>query len=83
MSQEIGSGMKEREGKLTENRHGKDNKLLVWQYSEADEIGLDKTLPVDGQGESNRKPWLLYTLDVNTLNFCSFTMCVADRKSVV
>lgn len=38
-------------------------------------------MPVDGQGEGNRKPWLLYTLGVNTLNFCSFGMCVAQNLS--
>lgn len=42
---------------------------------------MDKVLPVDGQGEGNRKPWLLYSLGVNTLNFCAFGMCVAKDLS--
>lgn len=42
---------------------------------------MDNVLPVDGQGEGNRKPWLLYELPVNTLNFCSFGMCVAQNLS--
>ena len=54
---------------------------MVWKYTECDEEQLDKTLPVDGQGENNRKPWLLYTLGVNTLNFCSLGMCVAQNLS--
>ena len=56
-------------------RHGRDNKLLVWQLTTSDEANLDKTLPVDAVTTKLRQPWLLHALPVNALNFCSFAMC--------
>ena len=56
-------------------RHGRDNKLIVWQVSLADEALLDKVLPVDAVASSAKQPWMLHALTVNTLNFCSFAMC--------
>ncbi len=55
--------------------HGRDNKLLVWQLSLADEPAMDKTLPVDVALTPRKQPWLLHALPVNTLNFCAFAMC--------
>ncbi|KAF2208922.1 hypothetical protein CERZMDRAFT_48208 [Cercospora zeae-maydis SCOH1-5] len=54
--------------------HGRDNKLHVWQLREEDEKEFSKTLPIDdGTGFAEHKqPWLLHTLLVNALNFCSF-----------
>jgi WD40 repeat protein len=41
-----------------------------------DEAGkLSSILPEDGNRENTPKPWLLHSLPVNTLNFCSFSMC--------
>ncbi|RKF72956.1 ASTRA-associated protein 1 [Golovinomyces cichoracearum] len=52
--------------------HGKDNKLLVWKIDEEDEISMSTLLPLDSSKDSQKPPWLLYSLDVNTTNFCSF-----------
>lgn len=56
-------------------RHGRDNKLIVWQLREADEDSLAKTLPVDPAAEDRPKPWLLYMLEISTMNFCTFSLC--------
>ncbi|KAF8445341.1 hypothetical protein BDZ91DRAFT_619343, partial [Kalaharituber pfeilii] len=59
--------------------HGRDNKLYAWKLGAADEAGLTTNLPVEaGQqidGRSHRAPWLLHSLNINALNFCSFAMC--------
>jgi len=62
-------------------RHGKDNLLLVWKFSESDEVGMSTVLPVDVTAEPRRKPWLLYSLEVNTMNFCSFACCLEQASS--
>lgn len=57
-------------------RHGRDDKLVVWQLSVADEDAVDRALPVDVTADdSSKMPWILHILPVNTLNFCSFAMC--------
>lgn len=55
--------------------HGRDNRLNVWHLGPAEEDELDKTLPIDAR-TSPKSPWMLHSLTVNTLNFCSFAMCV-------
>ncbi|TLS28612.1 hypothetical protein PpBr36_01419 [Pyricularia pennisetigena] len=55
--------------------HGRDNKLIVWQLRKADEDSLAKTLPVDPAAEDRPKPWLLYMLEISTMNFCTFSLC--------
>lgn len=57
------------------NRHGRDNRLLVWQLAPSDEVELDQTLPVDGDLAVQKLPWLVHAIPVNALNFCSFAMC--------
>ncbi|KFY22888.1 hypothetical protein V493_06243 [Pseudogymnoascus sp. VKM F-4281 (FW-2241)] len=59
--------------------HGKDNKLLVWKFSEEEEDSLSKTLPVEDPTTPRKQPWLLYVLNVNTLNFCPFGHCIAKQ----
>ncbi|OBT88337.1 hypothetical protein VE02_03410 [Pseudogymnoascus sp. 03VT05] len=59
--------------------HGKDNKLIVWKFSEEDEASLSTTLPVEDPTTPRKQPWLLYVLDVNSLNFCSFGHCIAKQ----
>jgi hypothetical protein len=63
------------------NRHGKDNKLIVWKLSEEDESSMSKILPVDTAPEPQKQPWILHILHVNTMNFCSFSQSVASRSS--
>lgn len=55
--------------------HGRDNRLNVWHLGSAEEDELDKTLPIDAR-KSPKSPWMLHSLTVNALNFCSFAMCV-------
>lgn len=57
------------------HRHGKDNKIVVWKFSEEDENELSKILPVDTAPELRKQPWVLHILNVNTMNFCSFAQC--------
>ena len=49
----------------------------MWQLGAADEDVMEKTLPVNctSQALIPKDPWLLHSLTVNTLNFCSFAMC--------
>ncbi|OBT68530.1 hypothetical protein VE03_01678 [Pseudogymnoascus sp. 23342-1-I1] len=59
--------------------HGKDNKLIVWKFSEEEEASLSTTLPVEDPTTPRKQPWLLYVLNVNTLNFCMFGHCTAKQ----
>ncbi|KAL2018490.1 hypothetical protein VTK56DRAFT_775 [Thermocarpiscus australiensis] len=61
--------------------HGRDNKLMVWKLSAEDESQLSTSLPLDPSPGSRPKPWLLYVLEVNTMNFCSFSHCPASPDS--
>lgn len=58
--------------------HGRDHKLRVWRFSVQDEPFLEKKLPVDvatNLESGNRiQPWLIHSVSVNALNFCSFAM---------
>ncbi|SMR61402.1 unnamed protein product [Zymoseptoria tritici ST99CH_3D1] len=57
--------------------HGRDNKLNIWQLRPEDATTLSKILPIDDSSTNNRpQPWLLHSLDVNALNFCSFASCL-------
>ncbi|KAL8930931.1 MAG: hypothetical protein Q9208_000032 [Pyrenodesmia sp. 3 TL-2023] len=56
--------------------HGRDSRLAVWQLRSEDEGALSKVLPVDNPPATSPHPWLLHMLTVNTLNFCSFAMCL-------
>lgn len=60
-------------------RHGRDDRLVVWQIGSMDEDAMDRTLPVDATNDTSPKsPWILHMLTVNTLNFCSFAMCYEE-----
>lgn len=62
-------------GSSTQDRiitHGRDRKLIVWHITADDEHRLSHALPVDGQVVQRPAPWMLSSLNVNTLNFCSF-----------
>ncbi|KAL8756382.1 MAG: hypothetical protein Q9184_004523 [Pyrenodesmia sp. 2 TL-2023] len=56
--------------------HGRDSRLAVWQLGFEDEGALSRVLPVDNPPVTSPHPWLLHMLTVNTLNFCSFAMCL-------
>jgi WD40 repeat protein len=55
--------------------HGRDGTLKVWQLRESEEDTFSTALPVEGETQHRKEPWLLHSLDVNTLNFCAFAMC--------
>ncbi|KAF1839345.1 WD40 repeat-like protein [Decorospora gaudefroyi] len=67
--------------------HGRDNALRVWRLDESFQR-YSITLPAEPGEEYRTIPCLLHSLPVNTLNFCSFSMCYqhaqqraqADRK---
>ncbi len=60
---------------LAHIRHGRDNKLIVWHLGPSNESDLNTILPIDAP-TSPKAPWILHLLTVNTLNFCSFALCV-------
>ena len=60
--------------RLTDTRHGRDHKLNVWQVRPEDEAGFSTQLPIDDATSERKQPWLLHTLTVIALNFCSFVM---------
>lgn len=39
-------------------------------------------LPVDDPVTHRQNPWLLHSLSVNTLNFCSFSSCKQQRSEL-
>lgn len=55
--------------------HGRDNKLIVWKLTGDDETRMSTTLPLDPCTEPRPKPWMVHLLEVNTMNFCSFSYC--------
>ncbi|KAK3398434.1 WD40-repeat-containing domain protein [Sordaria brevicollis] len=55
--------------------HGRDNKLIVWKLTTDDEARMSTTLPLDPCTEPRPKPWMVHLLEVNTMNFCSFSYC--------
>ncbi|KAI1090276.1 WD40 repeat-like protein [Rostrohypoxylon terebratum] len=55
--------------------HGRDNRLVVWKLGRQDETTLSTALPLDESTPERSQPWILYILEVNALNFCSFACC--------
>lgn len=61
--------------------HGRDNKLIVWKLGEADEASLSRALPLDPSPEPRPQPWILHMLEVNTMNFCTFSLCEVEQST--
>lgn len=55
--------------------HGRDNKLIIWKLGAADENAMSTSLPLDTAVSSRPQPWMVYMLEVNTMNFCAFASC--------
>ncbi|KAK1759239.1 ASTRA-associated protein 1 [Echria macrotheca] len=55
--------------------HGRDNRLVVWKLSTDDESRLSTSLPLDPSPEARPQPWMIHLLEINTMNFCSFSYC--------
>lgn len=62
--------------------HGRDNRLVVWKLSAQDEAAMSSILPLDPAPEPRIKPWMLYLLEVNTMNFCSFASSPASSPAI-
>jgi hypothetical protein len=56
-------------------RHGRDNRLVVWKLGAEDESSMSTVLPLDTSPEERPEPWMLHLLEVNTMNFCTFSSC--------
>ncbi|KAI0403768.1 WD repeat-containing protein [Xylaria palmicola] len=54
---------------------GRDNRLIVWRITADDEAKLSTDLPLDDSAPERPQPWILYILEINTMNFCSFAQC--------
>ncbi|KAI1113420.1 WD repeat-containing protein [Nemania sp. NC0429] len=54
---------------------GRDNRLVVWKITVADEEKLSVDLPLDESSPERPQPWILHILEINTMNFCSFAQC--------
>lgn len=52
---------------------------MVWKLSEADEAAMSTVLPLDAPqnpgADDHPRPWIVHLLEVNTMNFCSFSAC--------
>lgn len=55
--------------------HGRDHKLRVWRLNLNEPSSLSKTLPVERAPDDQAQPWLLYSMDMSALNFCTFATC--------
>ena len=63
-------------------RHGRDNRLVVWKLREADEATMSTALPLDPSPAPRPQPWMMHMLEVNTMNFCSFSSCAVHHGGV-
>jgi ASTRA-associated protein 1 len=54
--------------------HGRDHKLRVWKLNLDESSSLSRTLPTEGANEDQSQPWLLHSMDMSALNFCSFAI---------
>ncbi|KAI1272973.1 WD repeat-containing protein [Xylaria sp. FL0933] len=60
---------------------GRDNHLIVWKVTTADEEKLSMDLPLDESAPERPQPWILHILEINTMNFCSFAQCPSKPES--
>ena len=51
---------------------------MVWKLGIEDEDRLSTTPPLDPSSETRPQPWILYMLEINTMNFCSFSSCATS-----
>ncbi|KAI3320153.1 WD40 repeat-like protein [Xylariaceae sp. AK1471] len=60
---------------------GRDNRLIVWKITSADEATLSTALPLDESAPERPQPWILHILEINTMNFCSFASCASRQDT--
>jgi len=63
-------------------RHGRDSKINVWAFSDEDEQSMSTTLPIEDSSSHRKQPWLLHSLTIPTLNFCSFA-CIPITPATI
>jgi len=56
--------------------------LRIWQLKASDESTFSVVLPIEDPTTPRHEPWLLHTISVNTLNFCSFSACHPSPSEV-
>ena len=62
-------------------RHGRDHHLIVWKLAWDDADGLSSVPPIELSGEDPPQPWIVYMLEVNTMNFCAFAACPSPSSA--
>ncbi|KAI0456438.1 WD repeat-containing protein [Xylaria acuta] len=60
---------------------GRDNRLIIWKITADDEAKLSTDLPLDDSVPERPQPWILYILEINTMNFCSFAQCPSRQDT--
>ncbi|KAK1766921.1 WD domain-containing protein [Phialemonium atrogriseum] len=60
--------------------HGRDNRLVVWKLGAQDEASLSTVLPLEPAHQERPQPWILHILEINTMNFCSFSSCPSSTE---
>lgn len=61
--------------------HGRDNRLIVWKFGIQEESTLSTVLPLDTSQEDRPQPWMVHMMEVNTMNFCTFSSCRPPTSS--
>ena len=47
--------------------------MIVWKLGAGEEAALSAAPPLQPPSDGWPQPWILHMLEVNTMNFCSFT----------
>jgi WD40 repeat protein len=63
------------------NSHGRDDALRVWHIPPSSESSLSTVLPAEGYDIERTSPWLLHSVLVNTMNFCSMATAAASTTT--
>lgn len=61
--------------------HGRDNKIRIWSFKQPQEY-VCRPLDDAAREIDYPKPWLVYSLDVNALNFCAVAVKQIDPNTI-
>lgn len=53
----------------------------MWQIGAIKLETLERALPAEGAKDDQPKPWLLHSMDMSALNFCTFAMCPEPQQT--
>lgn len=59
--------------------HGRDNKLRVWRLESAPDFNITP-ISLQSNAADYKKPWLVHTQDINSLNFCSISITEVQSR---